>query len=223
MAEAMQQEMKPFGIQVQTINRARFWPLSTRGRGIMTSPSSDANSRQETQPRRIARIPAGVCTLWLVLSASVVPAAAQQSDEAVPLDTTTEHTIKALYRGLIDAENQHDIEAVRPFVWDASTAVFVAKTSTPAEGGWAGFWGKATILQHLQDIYKGPFQIDPDYARAKEIALSPDVVQTYVPVKITVAYAGQTPQPKPFLMILEWVRTPSGWKMATDIALPIPS
>ena len=80
----------------------------------MTSPSSDANSRQETQPRRIARISAGVCTLWLVLSASVVPAAAQQSDEAVPLDTTTEHTIKALYRGLIDAENQHDIEAVRP-------------------------------------------------------------------------------------------------------------
>jgi hypothetical protein len=39
---------------------------------------------------------------------------------------------------------------------------------------------------------------------------------------ITVAYAGQTPVPRPFLMIIEWVRTPDGWRMATDIALPIP-
>jgi hypothetical protein len=186
----------------------------------MNLPFSYANFRRGTQPPRVS---IGLGTLCLVLSACVVPAAGQQPDEAVSLDPSTERTIKMLYHGLIDAENRHDIEAVRPFVWDASTAVFVAKTSTPAEGGWAGFWGKATVLQHLQDIYRGPFQIDPDYASERETALSPDVVQTYVPVKITVAYAGQTPKPKPFLMILEWVRTDSGWKMATDIALPIPS
>jgi hypothetical protein len=28
--------------------------------------------------------------------------------------------------------------------------------------------------------------------------------------------------PKPFLMIVTWVRTSAGWKMATDVALPIP-
>jgi hypothetical protein len=55
------------------------------------------------------------------------------------------------------------------------------------------------------------------------VALSHDVAETYVPVSITVAYAGQEPVPKPFLMILEWVRTKDGWRMATDIALPIPS
>jgi hypothetical protein len=38
-----------------------------------------------------------------------------------------------------------------------------------------------------------------------------------------VAYAGQNPVPKPFLMILNWIKTPHGWRMATDIALPIPS
>lgn len=166
----------------------------------------------------------GLATTALLLSASLQPAAGQQqADAAVPLDAATEHSIRALYRGLIEAENRHDIDAVRPYVWDASTAVFIAKTATPAEGGWAGFWGKETVLQHLEDIYKGPFQIDPDYANERETALSPDVVQTYVPVRITVAYAGQTALPKPFLMILEWVKTSSGWKMATDIALPIPS
>ena len=79
------------------------------------------------------------------------------------------------------------------------------------------------VLQHLNDLYKtGPFRIDPDYDREKVVALTHDVAETYVPVSITVAYAGQVPIPKPFLMILEWVRTPDGWRMATDIALPIP-
>jgi hypothetical protein len=180
------------------------------------------NGGRDWRTRAIGRAVIGVSTMCLLFSMSATPTAAQQPDAAVPLDTATGHTIKALYRGLIEAENRHDIEAVSPYVWDASTAVFVAKTATPAEGGWAGFWGKATVLQHLGEIYKGPFQIDPDYASETETALSPDVVQTYVPVRITVAYAGQTAVPKPFLMIIEWVRTPAGWKMATDIALPIP-
>ena len=33
---------------------------------------------------------------------------------------------------------------------------------------------------------------------------------------------GATACARPFLMTLEWVRTPGGWRTATDIALPIP-
>jgi hypothetical protein len=131
--------------------------------------------------------------------------------------------LRALYKRLIDAENRHDIAAVRPLVWVSPNALFVAKTATAAEGNWAGFWGTEVVLQHLDDLYKaGSFRIDPDYDKEKVVALSHDVAETYVPVSITVAYAGQIPIPKPFLMILEWVRTPDGWRMATDIALPIP-
>jgi hypothetical protein len=130
--------------------------------------------------------------------------------------------LKSLYKQLIDAENRHDIAAVKPLVWVSPNALFVAKTATAAEGNWAGFWG-TDVVQHLDDLYKaGPFRIEPDYEKEKVVALSRDVAETYVPVNITVAYAGQTPVPKPFLMILEWVRTPDGWRMATDIALPIP-
>jgi len=131
--------------------------------------------------------------------------------------------IRELYKELIDAENRHDIDAVRRFVWNSPNALFVAKTATAAEGNWAGFWGRDVVLAHLDELYKaGPFHIEPDYAKEKEVALSCEVAETYVPVSITVAYAGQIPVPKPFLMILEWVRTAQGWRMATDIALPIP-
>jgi hypothetical protein len=167
----------------------------------------------------------------LVLSlASVQPALAAPAEPTAappakgePLDGATLAELKALYKQLIDAENRHDLAAVRPLVWTSSSALFVAKTATPEEGNWAGFWGTELVLEHLGDLYEaGPFRIDPDYAKEKVVGLTADVAETYVPVQITVAYAGQTPVPKPFLMILEWVSTSEGWRMATDIALPIP-
>jgi hypothetical protein len=131
--------------------------------------------------------------------------------------------IRELYKSLIEAENNHDIEKVRAIVWDSPDALFVAKTKTAAEGNWAGFWGKEVVVQHLRDLFAGPFRIDPDYSQEKTAFLAPTVAETYIPVNISVAYAGQSGTPKPFLMIIEWVRGPSGaWKMATDIALPIP-
>jgi hypothetical protein len=167
-----------------------------------------------------SKVSLGAALLMTVLAFAKPSDAGSQAEppplaNAELLDADTLGEIKRLYRELIDAENRHDIAS--------PSALFVAKTATPAEGNWAGFWGTEVVLQHLDDLYKaGPFRIDPDYDKEKVVALTRDVVQTYVPVSVTVAYAGQTPVPKPFLMILEWVRTPQGWRMATDIALPIP-
>jgi hypothetical protein len=139
-----------------------------------------------------------------------------------PLDAGTLHEIDALYHRLIDDENRHDLAAVRPYLWDSPSTLFVAKTATAAEGNWAGFWGTDVVMQHFQDLYQGTFVMTPDYARVKTVGLTADVAETYAPLNIAVAYAGQTPVPRPFLMIVTWVRAPAGWKMATDIALPIP-
>jgi hypothetical protein len=139
-----------------------------------------------------------------------------------PLDAKTLRDVQALYRRLIDAEDIKDLATVRDIVWKSPSALFVAKTATAAEGNWAGFWGYEVVVQHIHDISEGPFRIEPDYARVKTVGLTHDVAETYAPVHITVAYAGQTPVPKPFLMIVDWIRTPDGWKMAADIALPIP-
>jgi hypothetical protein len=157
------------------------------------SPSASANTRGQTAPTYVE-----------------------------PLDAKTLNEVQALYKRLIDAEDVKDLQTVREIVWKSPSALFVAKTETAAEGNWAGFWGYEVVVQHIHDISEGPFRITPDYARVKTVGLTHDVAETYAPVHITVAYAGQTPIPKPFLMIVDWIRTPAGWKMATDIALPIP-
>jgi hypothetical protein len=156
---------------------------------------------------------------FLPLPVTAAPAAQVQG---APLDQATLDRIGMLYHELIDAENRHDLAAVRTKVWESPNTLFVAKTATPAEGNWAGFWSTDVVMQHFADLYSGIFVMDPDYARVKTVGLSADVAETYAPLRISVAYAGQTPVPKPFLMIVTWVRTAAGWKMATDVALPIP-
>jgi hypothetical protein len=148
-----------------------------------------------------------------------VPAISVHTDA---LDAQTLSELKGLYRRLIDAENQHDLNAVRPLLWSSPSMLFVAKTKTVAEGNWAGFWGTETVMRHFHDLYQGPFRIEPDYFKERVVGLTVDVAETYVPARITVAYGGQTPVPKPFLMILDWVRTRGGWRLATDVALPVP-
>jgi hypothetical protein len=155
---------------------------------------------------------------WLVVASLAGRLASADTLTAATLDT-----LRGLYRQLIEAEDRHDIKAVRLLAWQSQSMLFVAKTATPAEGNWAGFWGTDVVLQHMEALFDaGHFRIEPDYTAERVVALSPDVAQSYVPVKITVGYAGQTPLPKPFLMILYWVRTADGWRLATDIALPIP-
>ena len=157
----------------------------------------------------------------------IAPAVAVTGSPAMARDpreisASTELQLRTLYKQLIDAENAHDIAAVGRFIWNSPSALFVAKTKSPAEGNWAGFWGKEVVVDHLSELYKGTFVMAPDYNKERVVQLDRSVAETYVPLQISVAYAGQSGTPKPFLMIVEWVSVSGEWKMATDIALPVP-
>jgi hypothetical protein len=107
---------------------------------------------------------AAACLIALMASgpAAAVPAYVE------PLNGTTLDEIRGLYKRLIDAENLHDLKTVRPLVWTSPSTLFVAKTATPAEGNWAGFWGTDGVMEHFGDLYNaGSFPIDPDYSRRK--------------------------------------------------------
>jgi hypothetical protein len=133
-------------------------------------------------------------------------------------DGHKEQELRAIYKELIDAENRHDLPAVRELVWTSPSTLFVAK----APVGWQGYWGIDGVMQHLRDMYQQPFRIDPIYVEEKVVFITREIGETYAPVRITVAYGGQNPVPKPFVMVLLWIKTPHGWKMTTDIPIPVP-
>ena len=129
-----------------------------------------------------------------------------------------EQDVKDIYKKLIDAENRHDLPAVRELVWSSPSTLFVAK----APIGWHGYWGIDDVMQHLHDMYQQPFRIAPLYQEEKVVFITPDIAETYAPVEITVAYGGQNPVHKQFVMVLLWIKTSAGWRMTTDIPIPVP-
>ncbi len=157
----------------------------------------------------------------LALSSGGVAAAPAVSKE--PLDATTLNTIRSQFGKLMELANKHDFEALHGMFWQSPSTLLVAKSAIPSEGNWAGFWGNAAIDQKLHDIgTSGPVVLEPEYSKLKVVGLTRDVVESYVPMNITVSYAGQDGTSKPFLMIINWLRVGEDWKVASEIILPVP-
>jgi hypothetical protein len=143
--------------------------------------------------------------------------------EPDPLDAQALNTIRAHFSELMQLANRHDLAALHAMFWQSPSALLVAKSAIPAEGNWAGFWGNDAVDRKLHDIAaSGPVILAPDLARLKIVGLTPDVAESYAPLTITVSYAGQDGTPQPFLLIINWLRVASDWKVASEIILPVP-
>jgi hypothetical protein len=163
-------------------------------------------------------------TFVLPLTAMIAVASVAEAETvyAPPLSNRTLDDLKVLYRKLIDAENIHDLAAVKSMLFPSPISLFISRTEPVSKGDWGGYWGTSSIVEHFGALYSGTFRIDPDYAEERVVGLTPGVAETYAPVIITSGYGGQAPIARRFLMVLEWVKTPDGWRVATDIPLPIP-
>jgi hypothetical protein len=140
-----------------------------------------------------------------------------------PLDPQTLSTIKSRFGEVMELANRHDLKTLHRMFWQSPSVLVVAKSADPSEGNWAGFWGNDAVDQKLHDIAaSGPVVLKPDFAKLKVVGLTPDVAESYAPVNITVSYAGQDGTPKPFLVIIDWIKISKDWKIASEIILPVP-
>jgi hypothetical protein len=141
-----------------------------------------------------------------------------------PLSDAALGQVQALFHQLMALANKHDVAAIRQMFWDSPSAMIVAKSVDPAEGDWAAVWGTDAVTRKIQDIANsGPVTLTPDFDRLKAVGISRTVAETYAPMTIAVSYGGQNPAPRPFLMIVDWLKTPKGWKIASEIIIPVPA
>jgi hypothetical protein len=156
-----------------------------------------------------------------VLSAGSVAAAPPADRDS--LDAQTLGTIALRFSDLMALANRHDLAALRKMFWQSPSTLLVAKSAISSEGNWAGFWGNDAVDRKLHDIAaSGPVVLTPDLSKLKVVGLTPDVAESYAPVTITVSYAGQDGTPRPFLMIINWIKVSNDWKIASEIILPVP-
>jgi hypothetical protein len=184
--------------------------------------------RVRKRNNKMKRTLVATALLSLVLAAPMtfartIPAPPTAPSDSQPLDAATLDHVRDLFHQLMDHANKHDVEAIRAMFWDSPSALIVAKSVDPAEGNWAGFWGVDAVAKKIHDIAaSGPVTLYPDFSKLKAVGISSDVAETYIPLKIAVPYGGQDPAPHPFLMICEWRNTSSGWKIASEIIVPVP-
>jgi hypothetical protein len=139
-----------------------------------------------------------------------------------PLDTATLNTIRSQFGTLLELANRHDLKPLHEMFWQSPSAL-LAKSVVPSEGNRAGFWGNEAIDQKLHDIAtSGRVVLQPDFSKLKIVGPSHDLAESYVPMNITVSYAGQDGTPKPSLMIINWITVGKEWKAASEIILPVP-
>jgi hypothetical protein len=141
-----------------------------------------------------------------------------------PLDAATLTTIRSQFSQLMELANRHDLKTLHEMFWQSPSVLLVAKNAAGSEGGnWAGFWGNDAVDQKLHDIASsGPVVLVPDLAKLRVVGLTPDLAESYAPLTITVSYAGQDGTPKPFLLIINWIKVEQDWKIASEIILPVP-
>ena len=158
---------------------------------------------------------------WSVVSACTVAAADEADRDKLSLQDLTMLTSR--FSRLMDMANCHDLEGLHTIFWQSPSALLVAKTASPSEGNWAGFWGNDAVDRKLHDIaVSGPVMLVPDLSKLQIVGLTQDVAESYAPVNITVSYAGQDGTAKPFLMIVNWIRIANEWKIAAEILVPVP-
>jgi hypothetical protein len=156
-----------------------------------------------------------------VISAGFAAAAPAAYED--PLAAQTLSKIKSQFSTLVELANRHDVKALHEMFWQSPSALLVAKSAVPSEGNWAGFWGNDAIDQKLRDIAaSGGVVIVPDLSKLKVAGRTPEWAESYVPATITVSYAGQDGTPKPFLIIINWIKVAQNWKIASEIILPVP-
>jgi hypothetical protein len=165
-------------------------------------------------------------TLLAALTATALSIGTVASAPAVrkePLNAATLGAIKSKFGRLMELANKHDFKALHRMFWQSPSALLVAKSAIQSEGNWAGFWGNEAIDKKLHDIgSSGPVVLEPDYSKLRVVGLTRDVAESYVPMNITVSYAGQDGTARPFLMIINWLRVGKDWKIASEIILPVP-
>ena len=164
-----------------------------------------------------------VTTAFALAALSVGAAAAAPATYKGPLDDQTLSMIGARFSEFMRLANRHDLKALHLMFWQSPSVLLVAKGAVPSEGNWAGFWGNAAVDQKLHDIAaSGPVVLTPDLTRLKVVGLTHELAESYAPMNITVSYAGQDGRPKPFLMIIDWIKVAKDWKIASEIILPVP-
>lgn len=125
-----------------------------------------------------------------------------------------EAEVRATFDRFVAAQNAHDAPAVKELLWDGPGFLWITRGSV--------IWGREPAMRRFEANYAGTWTLEPDRAQLRVTVLDATTAQLFVPVVVTAGAPGQAPQPVPIHMNQVLVRTPSGWRIASILPIPVP-
>ncbi|VVE25843.1 hypothetical protein PCA20602_03388 [Pandoraea capi] len=149
----------------------------------------------------------------LACAMSVLP---QSSHAATSFSDSDREQVTALFAKQANAATAHDLAAFESVLANPSSdgtdpVVFVARAYR--------YWGKAALVEHFRETFKGVWKFEPDMAQLRIVALTPDVAQLYAPTQITLGHTDADARTAPYLVYEVAVRTTEGWRIGSIVPI----
>jgi hypothetical protein len=147
---------------------------------------------------------------WCANSGAVPTVVADASSES-----RMQAEVKATFSRFIAGQNTHDPSVVsdvlvrsRDFVW--------------AQGGGQSVWGFDEAMAAWKSRWNGRWQLDPQLVGLRIARIAPRVALLITPLLLTSADPGEQPSTDPIRWAGVFVKTASGWRIASLVITPYP-
>jgi len=138
---------------------------------------------------------------------AVAPAAAAPAEESV------RNEVMAVFERFIAAQNAHDRSGVAATLLESKDFVW-------AQYAGNSVWGYTQALDAFEHDWKGIWRLDPQLSEARVTNPAPDAAMLITPLLFTEAAPGATPSMVPIRWGGVFVRTRSGWRIASILITP---
>lgn len=117
-----------------------------------------------------------------------------------------EQEIRDLYASFVAAQNQHDIDAVRPLLSERPDFLWISDGHP--------VWGRAAMLERMTSFQSAEvWRVEPEYATSQVILLDDDTAVLHLPLLLVI---GPKADPARLRWLVEVIcqKEPAGWRIA---------
>lgn len=136
-------------------------------------------------------------------------------DDVAP-DGRVASDIMAAYARFIAGENAHDRAAVADVLLDSKDFVWAQYRGN-------SIWGRQEALEAMQRDWQGSWHLEPQLKESRVATVAPGVAVLITPLLFTEGAAGEKPDTVPIRWGGVFVKTSSGWRIASIFITPYKS
>jgi ketosteroid isomerase-like protein len=151
-------------------------------------------------------------------SAPVLPQtpAATDARTNLPEDESAAREVAALFRRFVAGQNARDRAAVSATLLDSKDFVW-------AQSGGGSIWGHGEAMEAFERDWKGSWKLEPQLTEVRIASLAPDAALLVTPLLFTSGNPGEDPTTVPVRWACVFLKTRSGWRIASIFTTPFKS